>query len=136
MTAKHWGAGGWLATVVATIIGCTAGFKISLFARFRRIPRLTIEEFDGVRRAGTRALSEYRSVHPDLAQAGWSLVARIPDVRIISVHGSNGGPSRMIQATHVYSVPRDGAELREVSVASYPRSSYCQRLARSGCING
>lgn len=136
LLAKHLGAGGWLATIVATIVGCVAGFKLSLFAKFRRIPRLTIQEFAEVRSAGSRALAVFRTVHPDLAQVGWSLVAQIPDGRVISVHGSNGGPSRMIQAVHVYAVPPDGAELHDVSVAAYPRTFYCQRLARSECITG
>jgi hypothetical protein len=132
LVAEHLGAGKLIAGIVAMLAACLVGFKVSLFAKFRRIPRLGLDEFDAVRQAGSRALAEFRRAHPDLSRVGWTLVASIAEGWAIAVRGNRGG--RIVEASHVYVVSRVDTIVREVSASSYPQSSWAQRLDRADCV--
>ncbi|MDC0749067.1 hypothetical protein [Polyangium mundeleinium] len=132
--AKHFGANGVLAAVLAALAAPLAGFKLSFFARHRRIPRLTVEEFDAARRAGSLALAEFRRANPEHTQVDWSLVASSSEGNVIGCMGSREGADRMARRglIVVYLVAADGA-IREVAD---PRlGSYSQRIGRSECVN-
>ncbi|MDI1476730.1 hypothetical protein [Polyangium sp. y55x31] len=129
--AKHFGASGILATVLAALAAPLAGFKLSFFARHRRIPRLTAEEFDATRRAGSLALAEFRRAYPH-TQVHWSLIASSSEGNVIGCIGKREGAERIDPAiVGVYLVAADGA-IREVA---HPLGSYSQRIERSECVN-
>jgi len=130
--AKHFGASGILAAVLAALAVPLAGFKLSFFARHRRIPRLTVEAFDVARRAGSLALAEFRRANPD-TQVAWSWVASSSEGNVIHCMGQREGADRMGPViVGGYLVAADGA-IREVAD---PRlGSYSQRIVRSECVN-
>ncbi|WP_136966834.1 hypothetical protein [Polyangium sorediatum] len=132
--AKHFGASGLLATVLAALAVPLAGFKLSWFAHQRRIPRLTVEAFDAARRAGSLALAEFRRANPEHAQVDWSLVASSSEGNVIHCMGQREGADPMARGiVGFYLVAADGA-IREVA-DPHPRGRYAQRIVRSECVN-
>jgi len=133
ITAKHFGARGVLATVLAVAMAPVAGFKLSFFARKWRTPRFNVDEFDAVRRAGSLALVQFRQANPEHAKVGWSLVASPPEGKVIGCMGRRDRRPPMDPVTVcVYLVSADGA-LCEESRVSHPLGGYSQRIRRCEC---
>lgn len=137
VVARSFGASGTVAALAGVAGAAVFGFKLSVLARHRRVPRLTVADFDAIRAAGSRALAQLRAAQPELAEVGWSWITTAPDGWVIRLHGRKAASVlRTVDTTRTYLIPRDGGEPRELPAEAHPRSSYSQRVVRAACASG